>query len=420
MNRTMTTKLTSSSFQLMNSSCRRYCFVAMLVFVPIVLLSTAYAVSPAPDGGYPNGNTAEGNYALADLSSGANNTAVGAGALFSDFTGNNNTALGEEALFYNTASSNTATGYQALFSNRSGTENTATGVEALSNNTTGSQNTAIGVRALHLNSTANGNTAACWEAISRNTTGNDNTATGFEALYNNTIGTDNTAGGFQALFKNTTGNNNTASGKGALANNTTGGNNVALGLGAGSNLTTGSNNIIIGTNVVGNSSDAYITRIGSSTQKKTFIGGISGKTVANGVGVIINGNGQLGTVQSSARYKTAIKPMDKASEALLALKPVTFRYKEELDPDKIPQFGLIAEEVEKIDSDLVVRDEEGKVSTVRYEAVNAMLLNEFLKEHRKVQEQAATIEEMKRQMEGLAKGLRVVTDQIEISGSAPW
>jgi hypothetical protein len=206
-----------------------------------------------------------------------------------------------------------------------------------------------------------------------------------------------------------------AGGQNALYNNTTGSNNLALGLSAGSNVTTGSNNIIIGANVVGNASDTNTTRIGNSTQKKTFIGGISGKTVANGVGVIINSSGQLGTVQSSARYKTAIKPMDQASEALLALKPVTFRYREELDPDKIPQFGLIAEELEKVDPDLIVRDEEGKVVTVRYEAVNAMLLNEFLKEHRKVEEQAATIDGMKRQMELLANGLEEVTDRLEIS-----
>src|SRR5205823_12674463 len=122
------------------------------------------------------------------------------------------------------------------------------------------------------------------------------------------------------------------------------------------------------------------------------IGGIYNKTVASGVGVIVNSNGQIGTVQSSARYKDDIKPMDKASEAILALKPVTFRYKEELDPDKTPQFGLIAEEVEKNDPNLIVRDEDGKISTVRYEAVNAMLLNEFLKEHRRVDElQAAGI-----------------------------
>jgi hypothetical protein len=200
----------------------------------------------------------------------------------------------------------------------------------------------------------------------------------------------------------------------------TGSNNTALGFAAGQNLTTGSNNIIIRANVVGNSADANVTRIGNTTQKKTFIGGIYNKTVASGVGVIINSNGQLGTIQSSARYKDDIKPMNKASEAILALKPVTFRYKEELDPDKVPQFGLIAEEVEKVNSDLIVRDEDGRVLTVRYDAVNAMLLNEFLKEHRKMEEltaivarQEAANEKQQKQIEALTAGLQRVTGQVE-------
>jgi hypothetical protein len=157
---------------------------------------------------------------------------------------------------------------------------------------------------------------------------------------------------------------------------------------------------------VGNASDNSTTRIGTSSQKKTLIGGISGKTVANGVGVIINSSGQLGTIQSSIRYKDDVKAMDKTSEAILAFKPVTFRYKEELDPEKIPQFGLIAEEVEKVNPHLVVRDEDGKVATVRYEAVNAMLLNEFLKEHRKV-------EELEKEIQALTVGLQKVAAQLE-------
>ena len=159
----------------------------------------------------------------------------------------------------------------------------------------------------------------------------------------------------------------------------------------------------IGAGVLGTAAESNTTRIGKSTQKKTFIGGISGKTVASGVGVIINSSGQLGTIQSSARFKEAIKPMNKASEAILSLQPVSFRYKEEIDPEKIPQFGLIAEEVEKVNPDLVVRDADGKINTVRYEAVNAMLLNEFLKAHRKLelqaekeQEHQALIDELKR------------------------
>jgi uncharacterized coiled-coil protein SlyX len=331
----------------------------------------AFGVSPAPDGGYANGNTAEGTNALFSLTSGSFNTANGDIALFA--------------------------------------------------NTTGSQNTATGV-----------------EALAKNTTGGDNTATGFAALFNNTTGNNNTANGFGALNFNKTGSNNTATGLEALFN-TTGNSNIALGFTAGQNLTTGSNNIDIGNAGVG--AESAKIRIGTKgTHKQTFIAGISGATVAGGVGVIVNSNGQLGTVTSSARFKEAIKPMDKASEAILALKPVTFRYKHELDPEGIPQFGLVAEQVEKVNPDLVARDDQGKVYTVRYEAVNAMLLNEFLKEHRKVEEQdhkaqeqevtisqvrstvakqEATIAKQQQQIEALTTGLRKVSDQLQISKPAP-
>jgi uncharacterized coiled-coil protein SlyX len=189
-----------------------------------------------------------------------------------------------------------------------------------------------------------------------------------------------------------------------------------LGSNAGINLTTGSNNIDIG--APGTAADANTIRIGKSgTQQKTFIAGISGKTVASGVGVIINSNGQLGTVQSSGRFKDNIKAMDKASESILALKPVTFRYKEELDPDHVPQFGLVAEEVEKVNADLVTRDAEGKAYSVRYDAVNAMLLNEFLKEHRKVSEQESIIAELKatvaKQQDAFASKIAQQQKQIE-------
>ena len=187
-------------------------------------------------------------------------------------------------------------------------------------------------------------------------------------------------------IKLTTGSSNTAEGQGALNQLTTGSSNIALGFNAGANLTTGSNNIDIGN--VGVAGDANMIRIGKQgTQTGTFVAGIFGSTVASGVGVIVNSSGQLGTVLSSERFKEAIKPMDKVSEAILSLQPVTFRYKQELDPNGVPQFGLIAEQVDKVNPDLVVRGEDGKVTTVRYEAVNAMLLNEFLKEHRKVQDQ---------------------------------
>jgi uncharacterized coiled-coil protein SlyX len=208
--------------------------------------------------------------------------------------------------------------------------------------------------------------------------------------------------------------------------------NIALGSNAGANLTTGSNNIEIGNrDVAGDAAKIRIGKVGTRTA--TFIAGIHGVTVASGVGVVVSSTGQLGTVTSSARFKEAIKPMDQASEALLKLEPVTFRYKEELDPDRIPQFGLVAEQVEKVNPDLVVRDANGKVNTVRYEAVNAMLLNEFLKEHRRVQEQAATtskleaivarqnemIAKQQKQIEALTATVQKVSDQIALSKPAP-
>jgi hypothetical protein len=273
-------------------------------------------------------------------------------------------------------------------------------------------------------------------ALSSNTTGQGNTANGTFALRRNTTASGNTATGQSALSRNTTGMNNTANGGVALSHNTTGSNNIALGLSAGTNLTTGSNNIDIGSGGV--AGEASTIRVGTAgTHTATFVAGIRGVTVASGVAVVIGTNGQLGTISSSERFKEAIKPMDKASEAILALKPVTFRYKKELDPDKIPQFGLIAEEVEKVNPDLVARDAKGKVYSVRYEAVNAMLLNEFLKEHQKVerqdrrlQEQEKTIAQLKtdlqttgaqqqKQIDALTAGLQKVSAQLELSKAAP-
>ena len=215
----------------------------------------------------------------------------------------------------------------------------------------------------------------------------------------------------------------------------TGSNNIGLGYNAGQNLTTGSNNIDLGNAGVAGESNRI--RIGTKgTQQATFIAGISGKTVAGGVGVIIDTSGHLGTVVSSERFKDEIKPMDKASEAILALQPMTFRYKHELDPEGIPQFGLVAEQVEKVNPDLVARDEQGKPYTVRYEAVNAMLLNEFLKEHRTVQELKSavakqeeiiaqqqkdfqeTAAQQQKQIEALTAGLQKVSAQVEMSKPA--
>jgi hypothetical protein len=253
-------------------------------------------------------------------------------------------------------------------------------------------------------------------ALNSNTTGNANTATGVNALKSDTTGTENTATGVNALVSNTTGIANTAIGLSALYS-TTGSNNIALGHQAGLNLTTGSSNIDIGNGGV--AGESATVRIGTSgIQTNTYIVGISGATVPTGIAVIVDSSGHLGTTTSSARFKEKIKPMDKASEAILALRPVTFRYKEELDPNRIKQFGLVAEQVEKVNPDLVARDDQGKPYTVRYEAVNAMLLNEFLKEHKTVQEQGAVIAQQK-QIEALTAGLQKVSAQLELSKSAP-
>jgi Chaperone of endosialidase len=385
--------------------------------------NTAFGYSALSANNNGTGNTATGNSALGTNSSGNNNTATGDSALVNNKT-DGNTAIGSRALYFNTIGyENTATGFQALYKNVGGSYpqgdfNTAHGWGGLYSNTSGYSNTASGAGALYYNDSGYNNTANGCVALYYNTTGYDNTVNGVGALYYNKTGYANTANGWSALNTNTAGFNNTAEGFDALFHST-GSNNVAVGANAGLNLTTGSNNIVIGANVSGAAGEANTIRIGKSgTQQKTFVAGVYGKTVASGASVIINSSGQLGTIQSSARYKEAIKPMDKTSEAVLALKPVIFRYKEELDPAKVPQFGLIAEDVEKVNPDLVVRDEEGKVTTVRYDAVNAMLLNEFLKEHRKVQAQGATIAELKKQIETLTAGLEKVSSQLKINNPA--
>jgi uncharacterized coiled-coil protein SlyX len=248
----------------------------------------------------------------------------------------------------------------------------------------GSDNTAIGAFALGANSpfggVGNGNVAIGSDTLVGNQ-GNLNTAVGHEALLRNSTGNFNTAMGDGALSSNNSGGLNTGLGTGALFNNTTGFLNIALGLGAGFNVTTANNVICIGNG-------------GQNVSNSCYIGQIFGATSSEGTAVFINSDGRLGTSTSSRRFKEEIKPMERASETLFALKPATFRYKKEIDRAGIAQFGLVAEEVEKVNPDLVVRDKEGKPYTVRYEAVNAMLLNEFLKEHRKVEEQEATITEL--------------------------
>ena len=201
-------------------------------------------------------------------------------------------------------------------------------------------------------------------------------------------------------------------------NNTTGIGNIALGNFAGANLTTGDNNIDVGN--VGVAGESNAIRIGTrGTQTATYIAGIMGRTAPMGTPVFINANGQLGTTPSSARFKDEIKPMDKASEAILALKPVTFHYKKEFDPEGIPQFGLVAEEVEKVNPALITRDPEGRPYTVRYEAVNAMLLNEFLKEHRTVQKQQKEVDALRAELKEQRTLIQTVNCKLELSRRAP-
>jgi uncharacterized coiled-coil protein SlyX len=342
-----------------------------LLLACLPLSPRARAVVPAPDGGYPGFNTAEGQNALFSLTTGSANTAVGWLSLFSDATGSFNTATGAGSLLFNTADNNTGFGAAALLFN---------------------------------------------------TIGGGNTAVGTAALLNNTEGEQNTATGFGALFRNTTGYFNTANGISALNHNTTGYFNTALGYNAGYNLTTGNGNVCIGAGVIGVAGEDNTTRI-----RNIYA------SAANARVVYVNDDNKIGTLASSRRFKEEIKPMEQASEVLFALKPVSFRYKKEFDAGRAPMFGLIAEDVEQVDPDLVSRNEKGEVETVRYEQINAMLLNEFLKAHREVQEQKATIAQLKstvekqeatnaqqqKQIEALTAGLQKVSAQLEASKPAP-
>jgi hypothetical protein len=373
---------------------RNIVFTTLLLALACFGLSSpkAFGVVPAPDGGYPGGNTAEGQNALLSLTTGLYNTGIGIFSVLSLTDGNFCTGIGAGTLLANTADENTATGAGALFSNTTGEENTANGTFALFSNTEGNQNTAVGDNALFSNTEAG-----------------FNTATGHSALFSNTSGSSNTANGQSALFDNTTGDSNVAIGFLALSSST-GSNNIGLGAGAGFNVTSADNVICIGA-------------LGDNVSNRCYIGHIRGATVGNGDGinVIVDSNGQLGTSNSSRRFKKDIKPMDQTSEAILALKPVTFHYKN-LDTKKAentPQFGLIAEDVAEVNSDLVVRDKGGQVVTVRYEAVNAMLLNEFLKEHRQVQAQQTQIDKLTARLNKQAAQIQKVSDQLEMAKPAP-
>ena len=328
---------------------------------------------------------------------------MGTAALVLNGSGTRNVAVGADALFYNSGGDfNTAVGAFAQFSNSDGVGNTALGDSALGANTSGSNNTAIGESALNND---NGNDMGI---------GNNNTAVGAFALFSNESGSSNTALGNGALNFCTTGSFNVAIGEYAGTTNvpSTGSFNVAIGDSAGTAVVTGSNIICIGAQVSG-----------EDVSDTTWIGNVYGVTTQSGITApaIVSDTGQLGTVASSERFKKDIATMERASEAILSLRPVTFHYK--TDSKETPQFGLIAEEVARVNPALVLSDKEGKPYTVRYDAVNAMLLNEFLKEHAKVEQLkkdfGSKIAEEQRQIEALTAGLQKVSAQLELNKPAP-
>jgi Chaperone of endosialidase len=372
-----------------------------LLLVCFALVPLAHGVVPAPDGGYPGFNTAEGQNALFSLTTGVGNAAVGWFSLFSNTDGSFNTALGAGTLLFNIGSQSTG----------DGTQNTAIGTAALLFNTTGARNTAIGTAALLSNTEGNGNTAVGREALSGNTAGGQNMAIGNNALFNNTTGNFNIANGAGALSSNTTGDSNTAIGWNALSTSV-GTGNIALGAIAGENVTTASNVICIGVS-------------GANVNNSCYIGQIYGQP-GGSQAVYVNSDGKLGQMVSSRRFKDEIKQMEDASEVIYRLKPVSFRYKAEVESSRPLGFGLIAEDVEKISPDLVTREIDGTANSVRYDGVNAMLLNEFLKEHRKTQEDRATIAELKKEIASLttrvkeqAAQIQKVSVEIELSKAAP-
>ena len=385
---------------------RSQLFVITFLLACFGVLDGAQAIITDTQGWFQNGNTAEGQTALWNLRGGHYNTALGLLSLNALVNGNYNTAVGAWSLSVNNGNNNTAIGSAALSSNRIGEDNTANGTSALGVNVEGSRNTAIGSQALASN-TAYDNTAIGFKALTNNGGGNFNTAIGSYALQNNT-GSYNVGIGWDTLGSNTTGNSNTALGYGAGFTNTTGTGNIALGAWAGKGVTTGFNVMCLG----------YGVLVRTSTTVP-WIGNVWGVTTQSGntAPVVVSDGGQLGVVASSERFKKDIAGMKDASSVLLALRPVTFHYKS--DAKDTPQFGLIAEEVAKVNPALVLRDQDGKPFTVRYDAVNAMLLNEFLKEHQKVEKLEAALGAVNERLAEQDAKIQKVSAQLEVSQSAP-
>jgi len=334
-------------------------------------------------------NVGVGDETLASLTDGDDNTAVGSAAMVFDTTGSANTAVGSMALLKNTSGfSNTAVGYVALSDNTTGPYNTAVGFMALDANTTGGSNTAVGYRALATNTGAH-NSALGFNALSHNTAGGYNSAFGEDALLANTTGAQNVAIGLDAMEEMTAGSYNTALGTDALSSLFSGDFNVALGFNAGYGITGGDNNIYIGA-PAGAAEESNTIRIGDE-QTAAYLAGASGATSAGGVPLLVGADGKLGTASSSRRAKEEITDVAEEAEVLMRLRPVAFYYRPERDPERVRQYGLIAEEVAEVAPGLVVRSPEGEPEAVRYHLVNALLLAEVQRQRRLLDEQAALI-----------------------------
>ena len=399
-------------------------FLLLLPLVCFGLAPMAKAAGPDTDGQILGSNNGEGIGVLVSRTTGIWNSGAGYQALNHLTAGNQNTATGLRALNNDTNGGyNTGTGVYSLFSNTSGFFNVATGAYSMGNNTIGLRNTAHGYAALYHNTTAAFNCAFGEFALFNNLKAWTNNAFGVEALYNNLTGETNNAFGTGALFANTEGESNNAFGHLALESNTTGvwnnafgfqaldsnvsgTGNTAIGDSAGLDIT-GDGNVCIGEGVLGETGvndSTYVRNVGATAQAP-------GGTVFNVT--VDSSTGKLGFDPSSRRYKDDIKAMDKASEALFALKPVTFRYKKQVDPKQRLDYGLIAEDVAKVNPDLAIRNAKGEIESVHYKAINAMMLNEFLKEHQKVVEQQATIAELKSTVAQQQKGMDVLTAQLK-------
>jgi hypothetical protein len=367
--------------------------------IAVLLMGTANAGQP-PDSvkSDSSGNTAMGLDALFELSapncgeeSACYNTGAGAGSLYAITSGFANSAFGFQTLNnIRTGSQNTAVGYRALLSNQDDGGNTAIGANAMSQGAGGGANSAVGAQALYENSSGSYNTAVGLSALYENTSGSYNTVSGALALPGNTTGSNNSAFGFGAMDQNTNGAENVAIGNFALSSNRSGSHNIAVGYESGQFIS-GSNNIDIGSG--GAANENGIVRIGTpGTQTTVYIAGIE-STKVTGNAVYVTSSGKLGVLASSERYKTAIESMGSNTEKLQQLRPVTFHLKN--DPTGAVQYGLIAEEVNKVYPELVIRDEKGVIQGVRYDELAPMLLNEIKKQHLKMGEIQREVAELK-------------------------